>query len=196
MKTKKGFTIVELMTVVAIIAILAGLVTTAASSAIRQSRKTRANAMKAVLQNGITAYYAHKGKWPGPLDDYAESGTGGKNKDEKDSGYVTLDSRESQRTFGIVVGDSISSATPYLDVTGLFVSPAADPDGTAPSKLKHSGMEFRNAVRKTERHATALNPRNLYYGYQDRKTGKFKAYRIRYNFRGDTIQVLKQGDDE
>ena len=195
---KAGFTIVELMTVIAIIAILAGLVTSAASAAIRQSRKSRSSAMQSVLQNGISAYYAHTGKWPGSsLDDYAEKGEGGKTQHEKESGYVTLSDTEAQQTFRKVVKESIASATPYLDATGLFVSPKANPstqgDGElTPSKdLRYSGMSFRDAVRKTERHATALKPDQLYYGYPDARTGKFRQFRLRYNFRGDTVQLLK-----
>ena len=53
---KKGFTIIELLMVVAILAVLLGIVTTAATASIRQARERRTQAMKQTLQNGIAAY--------------------------------------------------------------------------------------------------------------------------------------------
>ena len=62
---KKGFTIVELLMVVAILAVLLGIVTTAATASIRQARERRTQAVKQTLQNGIAAYRARKDEWPG-----------------------------------------------------------------------------------------------------------------------------------
>ena len=52
---KKGFTIVELLMVIAILGVLLGIVTTAATASIRQSRERQAKAMQNTLQNGIAA---------------------------------------------------------------------------------------------------------------------------------------------
>ena len=57
---KKGFTIVELLMVIAILGVLLGIVTTAATASIRQSRERQAKAMQNTLQNGIAAYRARK----------------------------------------------------------------------------------------------------------------------------------------
>ena len=79
---KKGFTIVELLMVVAVLAVLTGIITTAASSAIKPARARRTDAAQATLQNGIAAYYAQHNYWPpkgGALDKWSENGlTGGK----------------------------------------------------------------------------------------------------------------------
>ena len=48
---KKGFTIVELLMVVAILATLLGIITTAVFASIRQARDRRAEAMRQTLQN-------------------------------------------------------------------------------------------------------------------------------------------------
>ena len=71
---KKGFTIVELLMVIAILGVLLGIVTTAATASIRQSRKRQTTAMQNTLQNGIAAYRARKGEWPGQLEKWAEQG--------------------------------------------------------------------------------------------------------------------------
>jgi prepilin-type N-terminal cleavage/methylation domain-containing protein len=63
-RLKQGFTIVEVLVVIAVLAILMGIVTTAASSAIKQARDRRASAMKVTLQAGLATYYARENKWP------------------------------------------------------------------------------------------------------------------------------------
>ena len=50
---KKGFTLVELMMVIAILAVLLGIITTAAMASIRKARERRTQASKLTLQNGI-----------------------------------------------------------------------------------------------------------------------------------------------
>ena len=59
---KKGFTIIELLMVVAIMATLLGIITTAVFSSLRQARDRRAEAMRQTIQNGIAAYRQIKDK--------------------------------------------------------------------------------------------------------------------------------------
>ena len=68
---KKGFTIIELLMVVAIMATLLGIITTAVFSSLRQARDRRAEAMRQTIQNGIAAYRQLKDKWPGELETLA-----------------------------------------------------------------------------------------------------------------------------
>ena len=53
---KKGFTIVEMLMVIGVLAILMGIVTTAASAAIKQARSRRMVAVQGVIQAGIATY--------------------------------------------------------------------------------------------------------------------------------------------
>ena len=59
-----GFTIVEMLMVIGILAVLMGIVTTAASAAIRQARERRTEASKQIIQSGIASYLAQKNHWP------------------------------------------------------------------------------------------------------------------------------------
>ena len=58
---RNGFTIVEMLMVIGVLAILTGIVTVAATSAIRQARVRRADALANILQNGIATFYAQNG---------------------------------------------------------------------------------------------------------------------------------------
>ena len=74
---RRGFTIVELLMVIAVLGVLTGIITTAASSAIRQARSRRAQAIKMVIQNGIATYRAQYNYWPpkgGRLNDWSDNG--------------------------------------------------------------------------------------------------------------------------
>ena len=72
---KKGFTIVELIMVVGIIGVLLGIVTTAASSSIKQSRQRKADACCTIIRQGLETYYAQEGKWPGSIGNQIENGS-------------------------------------------------------------------------------------------------------------------------
>ena len=65
---RRGFTIIELVMVIAILGILLGIVTTAAAGAIRQAREKKADACCAVVQAAFETYYAQKGEWPGDIE--------------------------------------------------------------------------------------------------------------------------------
>ena len=54
-----GFTIVEMLMVIGILAVLMGIVTTAASAAIRQARERRTEASKQIIQSRISSYLDH-----------------------------------------------------------------------------------------------------------------------------------------
>jgi prepilin-type N-terminal cleavage/methylation domain-containing protein len=67
-RTRRGFTLVEIMAVVIIIVILAGVATFAVTNALGQANE---NATKAKMQSVVNAckmYYSQKGEWPGNLE--------------------------------------------------------------------------------------------------------------------------------
>jgi prepilin-type N-terminal cleavage/methylation domain-containing protein len=63
-RTDRAFTLIELLTVIAIIAILAGLLFPAIKSALVRAEVVRAQNGIANLSHAFTAYYTEYGKWP------------------------------------------------------------------------------------------------------------------------------------
>jgi prepilin-type N-terminal cleavage/methylation domain-containing protein len=76
-----GFTLVELLVVIAIIAILASVITVAAGNAIRAAKRAKANSTCAQIQTAVQSYYTEYGVYPvvGTVatDDYYDGVTGG-----------------------------------------------------------------------------------------------------------------------
>lgn len=64
MRDRKGFTLIELMVVVAVIAILAAMVIPAAADAIRSSIEARTKADLNTVRVAIKAYYTDFGTYP------------------------------------------------------------------------------------------------------------------------------------
>lgn len=180
---KNGFTIVEMLMVIAVLAVLVGIVTTAASSAIRQSRIRRTEAMKQVLQNGISVYYQQKGEWPGALKSLSENGRG-------DERVFLLSSDEAQSAIREVVKESAgATAAPMMDVSGLFVAK----NGT--SEDRGYGRDLKEAMHNSKK-AKAIPLSSMVFGYPDAETGHFRKYWIEYNLDTDAIAVLTRSEKE
>ena len=131
---KKGFTIIELLTVIGIIAVLMTIVTTASMSAIRSSRARRTDAMRTALQASIATYQAAdpQGRWPGAINSMAESGQ---------SGWIVDDA--AQTVFQIIVQKSTGESggiVPLIDPNALFVAPSGVTDGKATRPELHCGI--------------------------------------------------------
>ena len=94
-RKKRGFTIVEMLMVIAVLAVLMGIVSTAASSVIRKSRVRKNEALRSALQAGIATYCQQEGFWPpgknGTIQKWSDNGL-----DQKDrgTGVGTLDDND------------------------------------------------------------------------------------------------------
>ena len=199
MARRSGFTIVEMLVVVAVLAILMGLVGTAATAAIRNSRVKRTDAMKRAWQGAITSYYAQKGEWPGALETIAKS---------SNKTMVDLDDGELNSVFQEIVKESIDKANPLIDVSALYVCRNSSVKGcndlhgdnrphneldehpASGCSKKHAcvgqclqGMDF------TEARARNLSTSSLAFGYPGKRYGKFRRYYIRYNTQTDSVMV-------
>ena len=200
-RSKSGFTIVEMLMVVAVLAVLTGIVGTAASSAIRQARNRRTTALKQLVEVGISTYYAQKGWWPpkgGKLDKWAKDGVDQGDKDRAASEYRSgrqkkglprLDDTDYDKVMSEIVGVSIrgSGAVPVMDPMGLIVAPSS-----AASRKNTYGQEFRDAVKKRRKHGSTLTLSEMVFGYQEGSKGYFRRFHIFYNEESDSVSVDTQ----
>jgi len=201
--TRKAFTIVELLVVVAIIGILLGIVSVAANGALKNNRGKRAEAMRVVLQQGINAYYAKKGQWPDAIERVA--------KDMKGQEKRTLDPADADDVFQEIVKASVgSSATMHLlDASGLFVCEAGKLknnsegcyDNHADQTRKDycgnqkcvAGLDFSTAVKKGKKH---ISVSKMAFGFQGTENGRFRRFWITYNGRTDSVSVTTTNPDK
>ena len=190
-----GFTIVELLVVIAVMGVLMGIVTTAATASIRQARGRRIEAMKQTLQSGIAAYYAKNDEWPKALENVSKNATF--SKSEMESGCKVLSDKEAEDVFKELIKESTKSgATPYLDVNGLFVAKDAPASGPEESREKVArGRDFKSAANRNDKRSY-IPVDDMIVGYPRKKSGYFRRYRIYYNFRTDSVSVHAQAADE
>ena len=189
---KQGFTIVEMLMVIGILGVLVTIITMASSSAIRQARGRRAEAMRATLQAGIATYYAKEGEWPGPLKSLSENGP--QTQEAQKSRVAYLSDTDAAQVFQALVRMA-AKGTPLLDVSGLFVCRQSSWRGYG--KDKHSrGLDFRAAKLAGRKRAAPLATSELYFGYPARATGDFMPFIIKYNFATDAVDVMTQNEAE
>ena len=198
---KKGFTIVELMMVCGIIAILMGIVTTAASTSIKSSRKQKADALCTLVQAGLSTYREQTGKWPVNLPESRSNneGAGGRNDPDK----IVLTGEEVRACVKELVHEAKQN-NPMMDISGLFVSRQdGELSGGAGSgdKQQHEnqvkvkaayGLDFMQAIKGTRRTKKRMKVSEMYFGYPDPESGHFLRFKMVYSIPTDTITVKKQ----
>lgn len=185
---RRGFTLIELMAVVAIIGILLGIVMTAAANSIKLSRKNKAAAVCKVVLQGIETYREQKDEWPGGF----QSTSGGKTNQDGAYGRnnpdrVHLDSSQIRSMIKDVVEETCLRGNPMMDVSGLFVS--RDP-GEADGR--GYGLDFQAAVHGTAESPEKMSISEMYYGYPEENHGYFRRLKIVYSRPTDSMEVTKQ----
>ena len=173
---RKGFTIIELMMVIAIIGVLSGIVMSIATGAMRSARSKRTETMRVLWESAIATYYAQDpdGKWPDEIDSLAREGKSG-----------VLTESDAQKVFRKIVKRSIGKDghSPLIDPTGLFVARSGIRDG------KGTGLVYDDARHGDGTRRQPIGPDQMDFGYQGRLTGKFHRFNIIYHAQSDSVKV-------
>ena len=199
---RSGFTIVEMLVVVAILGVLVGIVTTAAGSAIRQTRVKRCAAMRTVLQAGLATYYAQKGEWPGALEGIAKNSS---------KTIVDLSDGELNQVFQAIARESMEKANPLIDVSALYVCRNSSvkgcndlhgesrphneldeefhPNGSCSKNHFCGNLNCAGGLDFTKARASGVGVGAMAFGYPGKYHGKFRRYYIRYNTQTDSVMV-------
>ncbi len=182
-RRRRGFTIVELLVVIAVLAVLMGIVSTAAASVMRKSRARKNDALRTLLQQGIMTYHAQKNHWPpenDQLDDWAENGVpeGG---DPDERGY--LNQKQYDDLMRHLMKECLNArGNPVMDVSGFTAvklsavnSSKKDKDGN-PSC---SGEDIQTWVAK-QRAGDGPKSDQMAFGYANSERNHFRRFRIRF----------------
>ena len=176
---KRGFTIVELLMVIAVIAVLISITTTSVLGAMKRARGQRANALCELVKQGLCTYYAQKGEWP-----WGDKTTVG------EDGYYWLTEAEIRSAILELVKES-KKHNPMMDISGLYVSTQSGEPGS-----RNYGMDFMTAVRGSKRHPDKTQASQLYYGYPESEHGYIRRFVIGYSPVTDQIVVRTFTDGE
>ena len=196
---KRGFTIVELLVVIAVIGILGGIVTSATVGAIKNARGNRRDAMRVALEQAISTYYAQEGKWPDAIESKIRSGL--------DEDTYTFSPSECDEIFRQVVGKGFGKSgrkSVLVDATALFVARSSQlGNGGEGCFDNHSnrkksstycgnkncigGVDFSTAVAKSGPKHIRFN--EMAFGYQGKDAGKFCRFWVKYNGKTDSVKV-------
>lgn len=202
MRRRNGFTIIEMLVVIAILAVLLGIVGTAATAAVRNARVKRGNAMKRAWQGAITSYYAQKGEWPGALESIAKS---------SNKTIVDLNDGELNQVFQAVAKQSMEQANPLIDVSALYVCRNSSvigcndlhgencphneldaefhPNGSCSKNHFCGNLNCQGGLDFTKARAAGVGISSMAFGYPGKYHGKFRRYYIRYNTQTDSVTV-------
>lgn len=192
---KKGFTIVELMMVVAIIGILMGIVTSAAQGSIRTARVRKADAACKVVQQGLATYYAQKGKWPGSIGGRIASGSfsGSSNQEgvegRSDSDKYVLETAEIKSMITDMIKEA-KQGNPMMDISGLYVS-----SQSGERNSRDVGLDFKDAIMGTKKHPKKMSVAQMNFGYPEERHGYFRHFKVIYSIPTDEMTVTKQDAD-
>lgn len=183
---RRGFTIIELVMVIAILGILLGIVTTAAASSIKQARVRKADACCKIVQAGFETYYAQKGEWPGGMDSKVNSRVS-----NEDDDLCELDPDDVRDMMRDILSE-YKQGNPCLDISGLFVSSRRGNRGS-----RDFGMDFMVAIRGTKKdnNGQVMKTSEMYFGYPESSHGYFRHFKVVYSIPADKITVSTQDRD-
>ena len=188
---KKAFTLVELMLVVAIIAILLTIVFSSVKGAFVAARQRRAEALCQTVQSGLATYHAQKDEWPEPLGGKVQSGSFTTSNGEGINGQADPDkyvlTASEVRAMVKALVDEAKKGNPMLDVSALYVSRDSGEHGQ-----KGYGMDFMTAVHGSRESRRKMSSSEMYFGYPDPDTARFRRFKMVYSIPTDSLSVQMQ----
>lgn len=186
-RLRAGFTIVEMLTVIAVLGVLITIITSVAQSSVRQARERKAKSLKEVVEAGIATYEAQKNYFPGGrLRQWSENGLdSGKNVD-----YLTDSEYDEVLREMVKVSIKGSNPTAVFNPWGLTTISSSG----ANSKTSH-GKDLRQAVNDSKKkHGGSFTINSMVYGYPEAEHGYFRRFIIQYNGSAHIAKVLTQGE--
>jgi len=199
-RKKRGFTIVEMLMVIAVLVVLMGIVSTAASSVIRKSRVRKNEALRTALEAGIATYCQQEGYWPpgknGTIQKWSDNGL-----DQKDrsTGVGTLDDGEYDSLMSYIVLRCLNaSGNKVMDVSGFTAVRKSATSAKENGLPKCYGEEVKAWVAKlkaSNARGTAPQASEMTFGYSHSDKGYFRRFVIKYNAEADnvTVEYAKDG---
>ena len=169
---RRGFTIVELLAVIAVIAVLISITTGTVLGSLKKARSQRSSALCVLVRQGLCTYYAQKGEWPW-----------GDKSSNAENGWYYLSAAEVRDAVFQLVKEA-KNHNPMMDISGLFVSTTTGEPGT-----KRHGMDFMTAVRGSKQHPDKIPASQLNYGYPESGHGYFRRFVIAYSPTTDEVVV-------
>ena len=200
---KSGFTIVEMLMVIAVLAVLTGIVATAATSVIRKSRVRKNEALRAALQAGIATYCQQEGFWPpgesGTLQNWADDGLDAKYRN-KGVNVAPLSESDYDALMNYIVTRCLNaSGNPVMDVSGFTATRRSatskrDDDKYDPYQGNPLcyGEDIRSWVAKlkaSNSRSSTPNASEMVFGYSNSEKGYFRRFVIYYNSEADSVTV-------
>lgn len=186
---RRGFTLVELMTVISILSILVTIVVSSVSGSMKAARSQRAQAVCAMVQSGLATYYAQYDKWPDPLGSRIESGSFSGTQTDT---YELSAEEVRQMVFALV--KEVKEGNPMIDISTLFVAHSNNEKRNGRPQKKVVGRDFFQAVHGSSQkeYNHRMKASQMYFGYPDAETGSFLRFKMVYSIPSDQLTVMQQ----
>lgn len=192
---RRGFTIVELMMVIGIIGILLGIVTTAASSSIKQARARKADTTCTLVEQAFATFYAQKGYWPGTVGQDIKNGKLSTRTNKLGPSYQSdpdqyeLSASEVDSMISDIIEET-KKGNPLMDISGLFVS-----RGNGYRTGRDYGLDFMDAIHGTRKSARKMRVSEMHFGYPETNSGYFRHFWVIYSIPSDSFKVSRLPTD-